>query len=217
MLHQPCRRNFVLRIQRRIARNLNSFRRCSRCQFLELAALKHGILEERSRAAAIVVSGNNQHALASPYFAHRLAYFSKRRRRLFLSIRNRPQIFLQIGILQTRRRSPLQPVIHPQDDVPPTFGAVERCWIDNGIRRLAWAKPQCGLPLSRRRAPIRSYRNLLPICANVLHGRPANAARNAAQALDSRAILHDRLRDKVIPVDACAHAEQHGVTRGAGP
>jgi hypothetical protein len=52
-------------------------------QVFELRFAEHWILEERSGAAAIGVSGNNQHAFASPYFAHRRAGFGERRRRLF--------------------------------------------------------------------------------------------------------------------------------------
>ena len=55
--------------------------------------------------------------------------------------------------------------------------------------------------------------DLLSVSADVLDGRAPDASGNAAQALDSGAILHDGLRDKVIPIDTCSHAEEHGVAR----
>ncbi len=45
-------------------------------------------------------------------------------------------------------------------------------------------------------------------------GRAADAAGNAAQALDACAILGDRLGDKVVPIDARAHAEKHAIAGG---
>ena len=46
MLHQPRRRNFVLRIKRGVAGNLKSFRRGAGGQIFELPFAEHGILEE---------------------------------------------------------------------------------------------------------------------------------------------------------------------------
>ena len=56
--------------------------------------------------------------------------------------------------------------------------------------------------------------NFLPVGAYVLHGRASDAAGNATEALDPRTILHDCLRHEVIPVDARAHHEEHGVSFG---
>src|ERR1700676_1634068 len=106
VFHQPCRRNFALRIECGVAGNLESFGFGTLGQVFELRLAEHGILEERSGAAAIVVSGDNQHALAPPYFAHRLAHFGERWRRLLVG-----KLLLQIGILQTWSTTPLQSVV----------------------------------------------------------------------------------------------------------
>lgn len=42
-------------------------------------------------------------------------------------------------------------------------------------------------------------RNFLPVSADILHGRSADAAGNPAETLHSRAVGRDRLRDKLIP------------------
>src|SRR5208282_2039503 len=100
------------------------FRCGARGQLFELRFAEHGILEERSGAAAIVVSGDNQHALASPYLTHRLAGLGERWQRL--SFGNVPgKVLLQIGIPQTWSATALQPEVHSQDNVPPAFRTVK--------------------------------------------------------------------------------------------
>jgi len=118
------------------------------------------------------------------------------------------------GVLQTWSATPLQPVIHPQDDVPSAFCAVKDAGaIAEPARRLGQHHNAVFFQVERAHRLDR-VGDLLPIGANVLHRRAPDAARNTAQALDSGAILHDRLGDEVIPVDACAHAEEHGVAGG---
>ncbi len=120
MLHQPCRRDFVLGFESGVAGNLESFGFGALGQVFELRLVEHGLLEKRSGAATIVVSRDNQHAFASSYFAYRLAGFGKRWRCLLFS-----KVFLQIGIRQTWSEAPLQPEVHPQDNVPSTLRGVK--------------------------------------------------------------------------------------------
>src|SRR5260370_12334299 len=70
-LHQPRCRNFPLRIESRVARNLESLGFGALGQVFELCLAEHGVFEERSGATAIFVSEDNQHALPPPHFPHR--------------------------------------------------------------------------------------------------------------------------------------------------
>src|SRR5208282_4265655 len=108
-----------------VAGNFESFRRGTLGQIFELLLAEHGILEERSGAAAIFVSGNDEHSLAASYLAYCRAGFGERRCCLGFGGRCFGEIFLQIGILQTWSATALQSVVHTQNDVPPTFRAVK--------------------------------------------------------------------------------------------
>ena len=52
-------------------------------------------------------------------------------------------------------------------------------------------------------------RNFLPVGADVLHRRAADAARNAAQALDARAVRHHGVRNEAVPGFSCACVEKN--------
>jgi len=69
----------------------------ARAQICELLLAEPGILKERSSAVAIGISGDDQHAFASPYCPHRIAHFGESWRRLASG-----EMFFQIGVSQTR-------------------------------------------------------------------------------------------------------------------
>src|SRR5580700_3898989 len=111
VLHQPRSRNFVLGIESGIAGNLKAFGGRARSELFEVSLAEDWVLEERSGATAIVVSGDKQHAFAAPNFAHRLARFAERRH-LFLAEPS-GKILLQVGILQARSAASVQSIVHP--------------------------------------------------------------------------------------------------------
>ena len=81
VLHQPCRRNLVLRIERGVTGNLKSSGFGALGQVFELLRVKHGILEERSGAAAIRVAFHEKHRFTRANAANRSTNFSDRARR----------------------------------------------------------------------------------------------------------------------------------------
>src|SRR6516225_7621142 len=74
MFDQPRCRDFVLLLQRWIARNYEFLRLRSFVEILVLLFREHRILEERSRALTIGVPLNDQHALTSTNVAHGLSH-----------------------------------------------------------------------------------------------------------------------------------------------
>src|ERR1700691_5220629 len=119
MLNQPRRRYFAVHLERRVARDFKSFRFGARRQLFELLSPEDRVLEKRSRATAIFVVGDDQHAFTSPYFANRRSGFGERRRRPRSGVSS--EMLLQIGVLQIPSAPALQAVVHPQDNVSATF------------------------------------------------------------------------------------------------
>src|SRR5579863_2270473 len=97
VLHQPSCGNFSLRILGRIAGNLQILFSSSQLELVVLLCPEHGVLEERSGAATVRVTGSNQHGLAGANLANGFPCF--RKSRLLLPV---GKLFLQIAVRDVR-------------------------------------------------------------------------------------------------------------------
>jgi hypothetical protein len=205
-LDQPGRGNLLTGFERRIAGHGESSSGRSPLQILVLFLGKDRIFEERSGTLAIRITGNDEHALAGADVADGLAGFGKIRRR-FAPF----EVPLEVGIGDTRAAPGRERVSYAEDDESSALGSVE----DAGpVAKPAGLRAEfayLGLFFAQvedlHRCDGLGY--FLPIGADILHGRAAHTARNAAQAFDPRTASHHRVGDKLVPGFAGAYVEKN--------
>src|SRR5579872_1527226 len=173
-------------------------------QIVMLRDREHRILEDRSRTLAIGIARHNQHSLERANVPHGLANFGKIRCRLASF-----EVPLQVGISEVRLASRRDRVHHAKNDETFALRGIENtraiCEATGLIAKFAYLTVFQVEDLNR----LDRLRNFLPVSADVLYWSAAHAARNPAQALNSRAVRHDRMRHEAIPGFSSAHVEQN--------
>src|ERR1700677_3490417 len=128
-------------------------------------------------------------------------------------------MLLQIGVIHGGGATALQAVVHAQNNVASALGAVEDAGTITESAGRVGQNYDAVFFLVRRFEVEGAHGfdgigDFLPVGADVLYGGGTDAAGDSAEAFDSGAILGDGVSDEVIPVDACAYAEKHGVACG---
>src|ERR1700693_898232 len=136
----------------------------------------HGVLEEGTCTEAIRISRRDEHALARADVAHSLPCFGEIRRGLAAF-----EVLLEVGVGDTRFTPRGQGVGHAENDEASTLAGVEDAGAvaeAAGFRtKFADLTVFCVENLHRSNGV--GY--FLPVGTDVLHGRAANAARDATQ------------------------------------
>src|SRR5262249_40719298 len=154
-----------------------------------------GVFEERSRAAAIGIIGRDQHRFARADCPHRFARQPERR-----FCRNIREEALEIGIANRRFSARFQRISDGRYDVTVTGRGVENA---GAVAELALGVAQFGKPSGEAiKDANRNDRlaHLLPVSADVLNRRAADAARNPAQTFDTCKTALDALSNNLVPI-----------------
>src|SRR6266851_4561362 len=140
-----------------------------------LCRRQYRILEERSRAATIWITGADQHPFARADRAHRLPNF--RKRRCPISPR---KVFLQVAITQAGLDVRKKLVSNSQNDVTPALASIEDAGAitESALRRLQLVTAI--LTQIKCQNGNNGLRKFLPIRTHVLHRSSAHAPRNPA-------------------------------------
>src|SRR5579862_220904 len=120
-------------------------------------------------------------------------------------------MFLQIGVRQRWSPASLQAIVHPENDVASAFGGVEDARAITKSASRSWQDDDAGGLRIESANRFDRVGNLLAVGSHVLHRSSPDAAGNAAETFDPRAVLHNRLRDEIVPIDASAHAKEDRV------
>ena len=121
--------------------------------------------------------------------------------------RARSDVRLKLRVTQGRRAADGEPERDRPDDVAVAPLSLEAAGsVAEATLLGAEASPRAGRPVHDVDGDDR-VRHLLPVGADVLDGRRAHAARDAAQALDPREALIDREGDQLVPLHARADLE----------
>lgn len=201
---QPCGRNFLAGFERGITGYGKSASRGAQLQIFVLRLGEHRILEERARALAIGVSGNDEHTLERTDVAHGLAGLSEVRRG-FAAL----EVTLEVGVGEARAALGSKRVGGAENDETPALAGVEYA---GAVAELAGFSTEFAhLIILQVENLNRSDRvgDFLSVGADVLHRRATHAARNAAEALDAGAVCAHGVRDKLVPRFAGADLEKN--------
>src|SRR5580704_6353835 len=195
VLHQPRGRNFFLRIERRVARNLQILGGGSRGQRLILLRGEDGILEKRSGAATIIVTRADEHSFSRSDFSHRISSLGQGRLHAPSG-----EISLKIGVGDVRVAAVLQRIIHLHNDISPALRSIENAGAIAEATGLLAEFVQLSVLEVERHHGINRVRNLLPISPNVLHRSSRHVSGDAAQAFDAGTIVSYYEAHEFVPV-----------------
>src|SRR5580700_7545669 len=201
---QPCSRNFLAGFERGITGHGKSAGRGALLQILVLRCGEHRILEERPRALAVGVAGNDEHAFAGADVAHGLAGLCKIRHG-FAALK----VALEVGIGEEWVAFGSKRVRDAENDKTLALTGVEYAGAVTEVE--GFRAEFAHLIVFQVENLNRSDRvgDLLSVGADVLHRRATDVARNAAEALDASAIRAHGVRDKLIPRFAGACVEKN--------
>ena len=118
------------------------------------------------------------------------------------------EVPLQVGIVEVRLASGRERVGDAQNDESSALGRIEDAGAVSEAAGLAAEFAYLAVFEVEDLDRLDRLRNFLPIGADILYRRAADAARNAAQALDARAMRHDSVRDEAVPGFSRAGVEQ---------
>jgi len=120
VLDQPCGGNFSLRVQGWITGNLQILGGGSGCELLILGGGENWIFEEGSGAAAVIVTGGDEHAFSGADLSYRISRVGQG----WLLVPS-GKVFLEVGICEVCLAAMLQRIVHLHDNVSPALGGVE--------------------------------------------------------------------------------------------
>ncbi len=168
------------------------------------------VREERPSAARVGVARIPEHPLARPQLEHRGPHLAHRDAVAEADAEGVGK--LRVG---DRLRERCLPGCRLEErelegDHQPQSPALERA------RAIAEAERRCGDPRQLAGLEVEEFDRgqaggeLLPVGADVLHGRGSRAAGDAGERLDARPALLDGVRDDVVPALARLHPQTHG-------
>src|SRR5258708_39761192 len=153
---------------------------------------------------AVRVSRDNQHALDGAYVPPRLPSLGERRG-VFPAL----EVPLEVGIANVRRGAGIECVGHAQNDEASALGRVEdTVAVAEFAGFLAQVADLQVLEIEYLHR-LNRVRYLLPVGADILHRRSADAAGDPAQALDAATLRHHRMPNESVPGFSSAHIEKH--------
>src|SRR5215469_4436834 len=194
VLDQPCGRNLVILLQRRMAGN-REFLFCG--SFLQRVVLlfgQHRILEERSSAPAVGIAFHDQHALARSNATNGFADLRETWRAV-ASV----EIAFQVVVFNVWLAAGCERIGHVHDNEPSALARVEDARAIGKSASLVAKLANLLLLEIKHLHRLDCFRNLLPVSAHILHGSSAHTAGYPAQTLHSRAADSNRFRDEPIP------------------
>src|SRR5258707_3268997 len=205
MYHQPRSGDFALRVHRRTAGNFQTLGLSAPGQMVKLVVAQHGILEKRTCAAAVRVSGYDQHAFALTNLPHCSPYLREGR-----GITRACEMLLQIRILQAGTSAWCQAIGDARDDVSSALCGVEDAGAISEAASHLWKSDRAIVLHVECVDGLDRVRNFLSVSSHVLHWSAADASGDSAQAFHSGAILVDCACDELVPIHARADLVNHG-------